>query len=765
MSRGFSAFAGLCALGLALAAAGASGCESEPNPTRLHGQVHLTLIHTADIHSRLFPYNLQLGQVDAGLGLGEALSVANVGGAARISHIVGRERARASRVLHLDGGDCFQGAPIFNFYNGEAEVRTLAAMGTDAMVVANHEFDKGALNLGLQLQNFATFPVLAANYLFEDPEEAGASPLGTVIQPFSTFMVDGLRVAVVGMGNLSTVTSIYESPNRLGITPMSTVEVAQFYVDLLRPTVDVIVFVTHLGLEYDQGMIERTTGIDVVLGGHNHIVLQPPKRVQDCSEHYDPDARSWYIELNSPHAEDSKGCESDSDCESGYCNFQVREDGKRYCKVRRYCEPRDVVLAHSGAFAKYVGRLDLILSNDPNDFPESCQDSKGNPRRCYDPLNGFEVLSNDFQLFPVNETVPSDPIVASTLEPYAQGLDVLANLDLLVGYALDGSRRFSTTGGDSPLGNMISTAMWLRLGIQTDFSLTNTTGIRADLVPGPVTVEQMFNIFPFDNSISKMQLSGVEVKQLFDFVARRSAGRGCVSQAQIAGARVVIDCSKKAEGAPPGLATDIYIGVSVDGNGDPLPCKSDAECPGAGVGSCDVEAEVCWQKIDDIAYYELATSNYLAQGGSGFRVLQRNTTQFDTQVQQRDALIDYIRAGVPCGASAEGELQSCSADADCAGVGEGFVCACPEAVTEGAQCVTDAKGCGGQGQCVLGRCRDDVAAFQRATCESAVSNAVREECLKALGPCVAGGEQCKFLACVDRRIGNFSDGRLKMIGQ
>src|SRR4028119_1070497 len=114
-----------------------AGCENVSEPVRVEGQVHLTLLHTSDIHSRLFPYNLQLGQVDAGLGLGQALTlahvrgrartsprparrrpaggggaapglgqalpIANVGGAARISHILGRERARASRVLHLDG--------------------------------------------------------------------------------------------------------------------------------------------------------------------------------------------------------------------------------------------------------------------------------------------------------------------------------------------------------------------------------------------------------------------------------------------------------------------------------------------------------------------------------------------------------------------------------------------------------------------------------------------------------------------------------------
>jgi len=720
------------------------------------------LIHTSDIHSRLYPYNLQLGQVDSGLGLGEALSIANVGGAARISHIVGRERARASRVLHLDGGDCFQGAPVFNFFSGEAEIRALSAMGTDAMIVANHEFDRGALNLGLQLQNWADYPVLAANYKLEDPALPGASPLGAQIQPYSVFMLDGLRVGVVGMGNLSSMTSIFDAPNRLGITPLNTVEVAQFYTDLLRPIVDVVVFVTHLGLEVDQRMIENTTGIDVVLGGHNHIVLQPPKRVRDCSANYDAEQNSYYIELTNPNPEGEK--------------------------VRRYCQPRDVVLAHSGAFAKYVGRLDLVLSNDPADF------AAGPDEPAYDPSNGFEVVSHDYRLFPVTEAVPEDPIVSSLLEPYAQSLDALANLDLLVGYARDGSRRFSTSGGDSPLGNMIATAMWLRLGVQTDFSLTNTTGIRADLVPGPVTVEQMYNIFPFDNSISKMQLSGVEVQDLFDFVARRSAGRGCVSQVQIAGARIVIDCTKhKTPELPPGVASNIYIGA----RNPKVPCASDADCPDKGLGSCDVEGGLCWQPFDSLASYELATSNYLAGGGSGFRVLQRNTTQFDTQIQQRDALVDYIRAGKPCtirppcpsdkngngqndectkllgmaatctadGVCDHQEPTSCSTDADCQKLDAEFVCACPESVIEGESCQTDASRSCAAGTCVLRQCRDDVAAFQRTVCENAPSAAIEAECEAQLAPCRTAGETCKFLACVDRYIGNFSDGRIRMVGQ
>jgi 5'-nucleotidase len=748
----------------ALGAGIAGGCERS-DPVRLHGQVRVTFIHTSDIHSRLFPYNLLIGQVDANLGLGDVGSIANVGGAARMSHIVGRERARSERVLHLDGGDCFQGAPVFNFFSGEAEIKALGAMGADAMIIANHEFDHGALNLGIQLQNWANFPALVANYKLEDPEQAGASPLGTVIDPFTVFNLDGLRVGVIGMGNLSSLSSIYDQPNRQGILPLKTSEVAQFYIDLLRPLVDLVVFVTHLGLEYDQAMIEQTEGIDIVLGGHNHIVLQPPKQVRDCA----------YIDRSC--ATDCANANPMNDvgrvaCERQNCHFILvasPEDAESNDleKERRYCQPRDVVLAHSGAFAKYVGRLDVVASDDARDF------TSGVP---YNAHNGFEILTYTYRLFPVNDTVPEDPIVRRTLEPYAQGLDLLENLDLLVGYAPDGSDRFASSGGDSPLGNLIGTAMWLRLGIQTDFALTNTTGIRADIVPGPVDVEQMYNIFPFDNSITKMQLSGKEVQELFDFVARRSSGRACSSQAQIAGARVVLDCVATTEGSP-GAATGIYIGLALDADGNPIACATDAECGGQ-IGSCDITIGRCWQPIDLIASYELATSNYLAGGGSGFRVLQRNTTQNDTKIQQRDALIDYLRGGRPCGADpATGEPFGCSTDADCQAIlGEAFVCACSENAIEGPLCTSDpAVTCQapppgqepgpGEGACVMARCRTEVAAYQRQVCERAPSQDARNECLATITPCANGGEQCKFLACIDQSIGNLSDGRIRMVGK
>ncbi len=80
-----------------------------------------------------------------------------------------RIRASANRSLWLDSGDCFQGAPVFNEFKGEAEIRALSLAGMDGEVLGNHEFDLGANNLFDQLDNWAQFPLLAANYAFDDP--------------------------------------------------------------------------------------------------------------------------------------------------------------------------------------------------------------------------------------------------------------------------------------------------------------------------------------------------------------------------------------------------------------------------------------------------------------------------------------------------------------------------------------------------------------------------------------------------------------------
>jgi 5'-nucleotidase / UDP-sugar diphosphatase len=844
--------AGLALVGAVLAlAATEPGCTSggsgpqSPCPPGQTCQVLLTLLHTADIHSRIFPYDLQILQVDAELGLGTLDEVENVGGVARLSYVLNRERAKSDRVLHIDSGDIFEGAPVFNYFNGEPETRAESMIGTDVMAIGNHEFDDGTANVVRQLQKWADFPILAANYAFPSAGTPSDPGLDTILKPFTVFDLEGLKVGVIGMGNFSSLGSVFQQPNSLGIQALNTIETAQGYVDLLRPLVDVVVVLSHLGLDVDEYMVQGTTGIDVVEGGHNHIVINPPQVIEDCSADPSHPGYVWAVNPNIPYNPSNPQYDPLDSCCEGSCPL-----GQGSCHLHpnefpRACIPRKVLISHSGAFAKYVGRFDLELSNDPK-----LASPDGNPAD-YDPTNGFEVISHQYTPFPITSDIPDDPNIDNLLEPYSIILNETVDLDLLAGFSPLGASRTAPQGGDSPLGNLISDSMWLRLGIQTDFALTNTTGIRTDLIPGPVTIDEMYDIFPFSNTITKMQLSGTEVQQMFDFVAGRSQGRGCVSQAQIAGARITVNCAScestgranlcnengnivqvfgvcpngsinegagstgspcqhddECIGATPGTCVDgtgntcqpnesgcecdvtacseeIFIGhLSNCANGNTsCACTQDSDCPDNLPGQCDTgggtqATGTCAAPLQLENVYDFATSNYLAAGGSGFKVLQDNTTQVNSGIEQRDAVVDFIRNAPPCGFNAiygtnEG-LMACSVDSDCQNglPGPDFVCACQGHVqatgTDSAQTCAMAKGdsCDPSvGRCVRQDCRDDVATFHEQMCAGQPSQAALSQCDTDLDSCSLAGEECKILSCVDNNLGAIVDDRVNMEGR
>jgi 2',3'-cyclic-nucleotide 2'-phosphodiesterase (5'-nucleotidase family) len=145
----------------------------------------------------------------------------------------------------------------------------------------------------------------------------------------------------------------------------------------------------------------------------------------------------------------------------------------------------------------------------------------------------------------------------------------------------------------------------------------------------------MYNVFPFENYIATMFLSGDEVKELLDFVARKSSTRGCRTQAQVSGIWFDMVCSDPM--AEP-HAENIFIGDRCAG------CR-----PPGGPGFDPTLPCQC-QPLNPYGSYKVAVNDYIATGGSGFIVLQRNTTKFNTGISLRDALIDYIDAAVPkCG--------------------------------------------------------------------------------------------------------------------
>lgn len=552
--------------------------RSQPN---LVGQdIRLTIIHTSDIHSRLFPYNFIPNTFDQGYGL--LPDNKPFGGIARMSTVVKQIRNSSARSLWLDSGDCFQGAPVFNEFKGEAEMRALTVAGLEGAVIGNHEFDLGAKNLFEKVDNWAGYPLLAANYAWDDSPPAAAISNGRslrdVVSPYQVYDVEGLKIGVIGMGNVSTITSIYESGNSLGFRPIADADALNRWVRLLRPQVDVIVVVSHLGLDEDENLTPSQVsdpnaalplqGVDLILGGHLHIVTNPPKIVPNDEEGH------------------------------------------------------STVVVHSGAFAKFVGRLDLVVHVGTDNG---------------DPANRSRITSFNYLNIPVDRTVNDDPHVANVMWPYSVQLNQNIDLDGVFAYvqpAQAGEKivRSDASGGDSQLGNLVARAMQLQDGVEAEFALTNSLGIRADFERGPLTIEQMFNVFPFENTITVMFLSGVEVQEMLDFVARRSAERGCRTQAQVSGIAFDMVCNGDCPNGQNACARNIHIGDR---------CRLDDNPDGP------IDPARCAPMVSS-SLYRVAVNDYIAAGGSGFQVLKRNSSKQDTGISLRDSLRVYLNRQTRC---------------------------------------------------------------------------------------------------------------------
>jgi len=100
-------------------------------------------------------------------------------------------------------------------------------VGLDAAALGNHEFDAGALNFVQKARDFATFPILASNLVWYDRNNVGNNQASSVTAPYVIKNVKGLKVAVIGMGNVSTLTSLTEGGNSIQATPFEQNEAAR----------------------------------------------------------------------------------------------------------------------------------------------------------------------------------------------------------------------------------------------------------------------------------------------------------------------------------------------------------------------------------------------------------------------------------------------------------------------------------------------------------------------------------------------------------
>lgn len=309
----------------------------------------LTILHTSDLHSQVWPFRSRISAAEAALDLGEEDQLSEVGGSARLATLLRKERTRGAE-LWLDSGDALEGSPVFQRFGGRVEVEVLGALGLSAMALGNHELSLPSEELAALLRT-APFPVLAANVT-----PSPGSPLSPWLASSVALRSGSLRVGVVGVANPDSPPDLQGAGNRWGLRVEELAASVQIAVDDVAPRAALVIALSHLGLDADRDLVRSTSGIDLVLGGHQHVLTADPQWVEDCAT--------------------------------------------RELQRARGCSPRLVPIVHSGAYGQFLSRVKVSLRPAP-----------GRP-------GGAEVSRIGLTHVPVSERVEADGDVAEYLERY-----------------------------------------------------------------------------------------------------------------------------------------------------------------------------------------------------------------------------------------------------------------------------------------------------------------------------------------------------------
>ena len=248
-----------------------------------------TILFTNDLHSHLLASTKEGG--------GE------YGGYGRLMTVIRQQKEKYPDAILVDGGDFSMGSLFQTAYTSSAlELRIMGAMGFDATVFGNHEFDylpKGlASMLNAAVASGDKLPAIVnANYL---PPEKGTEgyteDTALVVEAFQNYGVKdyillergGVHFAIIGLFGVDADAC---APNS-GMVLHDIAQKAQEAVDAataecqqLYGVAPIVVALSHTGTSGGQGedydLAMAVDGIDVIISGHTHTLLEEAILVND----------------------------------------------------------------------------------------------------------------------------------------------------------------------------------------------------------------------------------------------------------------------------------------------------------------------------------------------------------------------------------------------------------------------------------------------------------------------------------------------------
>ena len=314
---------------LSLAAAAGlplTGRSSSSDPAQIYDLPpfgNVSLLHFTDCHAQLLP--LYFREPSANIGLGDAFGrvphrvgsyfldyfsipqgspqayaytcldfesmarqFGKVGGFAHLATLIKRIRALRPHSLLLDGGDTLQGSATALWTQGRDMIGASKLLGVDIMT-GHWEFTYGMDRVRAiidgeldPIEFLAQNVVLTEDAAFDD-KPAYDPESGQVFKPYTLRELNGVRVGIIGQAfpytSLANPRYMVEDWS-FGIRDNQ----CQSMVDALRDQgAELVVVLSHNGMDVDLKMAQRVSGIDVILGGHTHDGVPVPEIVNSPS--------------------------------------------------------------------------------------------------------------------------------------------------------------------------------------------------------------------------------------------------------------------------------------------------------------------------------------------------------------------------------------------------------------------------------------------------------------------------------------------------
>ena len=338
-------------------------------------------------------------------------------------------RENPGNTLLVDGGDCFQGSGVASLSKGRAIVPLVNAIGYDLVLPGNWEVVYGKDAMIANLNGYSAAKVCANMFHANGP---GGTP---IFPPYQTFTLGGVKVGFVGYNDPLTPTRQSPAYSR-GIRFAHPRDSLARHVATLREREGcALVFVlSHMGLAQQLDLANQAyaRGVDYILGADTHERIREPLQ-------------------------------------------------GRYAKVT---EP--------GAFASFVGKLDLVVEDG------------------HITQQTYALLDVDPDRYP--EDAEMRTMVAAARAPYRD------ELDRVVGRTRTPLMRYYVI--ETPMDNLITDALMWKF--QTDFAVSNGFRFCPPLVPPPggdvpITNEYLWSMLPVDSVLKSGMVTG---QQIHDWLER-----------------------------------------------------------------------------------------------------------------------------------------------------------------------------------------------------------------------------------------------------